>query len=367
MKYVTSPLNNSRGAVAVIAAIFMVVLLAMGAAAIDIGHALVARNELQNVSDAAALAGDRALAIIYQGMSPSAQQTYVVTAANRGTIVAAAQATGVANSAAGVAITINAADIAFGTWNFSTRTFTATNNTPTAVRVIARRDSAANGPISTFLASVVGMSSISVNAVATANLGPLNSVLPPATMNAPFGISQFYFNSGFGCGSQIQFSPSNGQPQSCAGWTTYNQSPFNNNKMTTITNQMASGNNPSPGAVGGQTSLVFGNGNLGNPAWTALQNLYNYEINTYGQWNALVPVYGDNDCQPNGWKPVVGFATVKITYVGGPGNANNSLNCTGNSAPGCIKGVVQCNVFNGNNGGGIPFGPTFATIPGLVE
>src|SRR5262249_674906 len=161
----------------------------------------------------------------------------------------------------------------------------------------------------------------------------------------------------------------NGQPVSCAGWTTYDQSPWNNNKMVTEMNQMASGNNPTPGVIGGQTSLVFGNGNLGKPAWTALQNLMTYEQqhSSDGQWNALVPVYGDNDCQHNGWKPIIGFATVRITYVGGPGNPNNALNCTGNSAPGCVKGVVQCNVFNGNNGGGIPFGPTFSTIPGLVE
>lgn len=366
-KQLREPLTNPRGTVAVLTAVFMVVLLAAGAAAIDIGHALVARNELQNVSDAAALAGDRALAIIYQGMSPAAQQTYVLTGGAQSTIVAAAQATALANSAAGVPITVNAADVAVGTWNFSTRTFTATTATPTAVRVIARRDASANGPVSTFMANVVGISSVNVNALAVANLGPINAV-PPADMNAPFGISQFYFNSGFGCGSTIQFSPSNGTPQSCAGWTTYDQSPFNSNKMTTIVNQMASGNNPSPAAIGGQTSLDFGNGNLGNQTWTALQNLYNYEINTYGQWDALVPVYGDNDCQPNGFKPIIGFATVKITYVGGPGNPNNALNCTGgNVAPGCITGVVQCNVFNGNNGGGIPFGPTFSTIPGLVE
>jgi len=188
-------------------------------------------------------------------------------------------------------------------------------------------------------------------------------------MDAPFGISQFYFTQ-FGCGDQVQFSPSNGQPQSCAGWTTYDQSPFNNNTMRTEVNQMAQGNNPTPGVVAGQTSLVFGNGNLGNQTWTALVNLFNYKQQTSpnGQWDALVPVYGDNDCQPNGWKPIVGFATVRITYVGGPGNPNNALNCSGgNVAPGCIKGVVQCNVFNGTNGGGIPFGPTFATIPGLVE
>lgn len=364
-KYVTVPLANSRGTVAVMTAIFMVVLLAMGAAAIDIGHALVARNELQNVSDAAALAGDRALAIIYQGMSPAAQQTYSVTTANRATIVAAAQATGVANSAAGVAITINAADIAFGTWNFSTRTFTATNNTPTAVRVIARRDSAANGPISTFLGSVIGMSSVSVNAVATANLGPLNSVLPPATMNAPFGISQFYFNSGFGCGDQIQFSPT-GLPQSCAGWTTFDQS-FNANHMKSIVDGMINGTYTSPATTAGQSTLQFGNGNIGS-TWSRLETLFN-NMTAQGQnWDAVLPVYGSNDCTPNGPIPIVGFATVRITFVGGPGNPNNALNCSGgNVAPGCIKGVVQCNVFGGTAGGGLPFGPTFATIPGLVE
>ena len=134
---------------------------------------------------------------------------------------------------------------------------------------------------------------------------------------------------------------------------------------------MANGVNPTPGAVAGQTSLVFGNGNLGNPAWTALQNLMQYNVNTYGQWDALVPVYGPvgtTDCTPTGWKPIVGFATMRITYVGGPGDANNSLNCLGgNPGNGCITGVVQCNVFDGTAGGGIPFGPTLATIPGLVE
>ena len=350
-------------------ALFMVVLLAMGAAAIDIGHALVARNELQNVSDAAALAGDRALAIIYQGMPPAAQQTYSVTTANLGTIVAAAQATAVANSAAGVPITINAADIAVGHWNFSTRTFTASNATPTAVRVLARRDPSANGSISTFLANVVGMSSVDVRAVATANLGALNSVLPPATMNAPFGIALTYFNSGFGCGSQIQFAPNNpANPQACAGWTAFDQS-FSANHMKSILDGMIAGTYTSPATTAGQSSLNFGNGTIGS-AWSRLETLFNQETANGNTWDAVMPVYGTgvaSDCTPSGPLPIVGFATVRITYVGGPGNPLNGVNCTGNSAPGCVRGVVQCNVFGGTAGGGPPFGPTFATIPGLVE
>ena len=110
-------IKDSRGAAAVMVAIMMVVLLAMGAAAIDIGHALVARNELQNVSDAAALAGTRALGLVYEGMSIAAQQTYILSGGDQAAVVAAVQATANANSAAGVPITINPADIAIGTWN----------------------------------------------------------------------------------------------------------------------------------------------------------------------------------------------------------------------------------------------------------
>src|SRR5574341_2645260 len=98
MKHLWESLNNSRGAAAGMTAIFLVVLLAMGAAAIDIGHALVARNELQNVSDATALAGDRALGIIYEGMTAAEQQAYVLTGGDQAIVVAAVQATANANS-----------------------------------------------------------------------------------------------------------------------------------------------------------------------------------------------------------------------------------------------------------------------------
>lgn len=362
-----TPLTNERGAVAAMTAFFLLVLVACMAAAFDVGHALVARNELQNAADAAALAGTRELAVIYQGMTPAEQQAYELTATDKATIVAVVQTTAEANHAAGVSIEVLEGDVAVGTWDSATRVFTPTDDQPTAVQVLTRRSEEANGPISTFFAGVMGITSFSVNTVATANLGALNSVAP-ADMDAPFSISEYYFNSGFGCGDTIQFSPSNGTPQSCAGWTTYDQSPFNANTLKNMVNQMAQGNNPTPGATGGETQIVTGNGNLGNPAWTAMKNLLQYNINTKGAWNALVPVYQGNDCQPSGLKTIIGFATVKITYVGGPGDPNNSLNCTGsNVAPGCLVGQIQCNVFNGTVGGGVPFGPTLATIPGLVE
>ena len=103
------PLDNSRGAAAVMVAITMTVLLAMAAAALDIGHALVARNELQNAADAGALAGARALGILYEGMTPAAMGTYQLSGSDAATITTAVQSTAVLNKAAGVNVTVNIA------------------------------------------------------------------------------------------------------------------------------------------------------------------------------------------------------------------------------------------------------------------
>ena len=71
----------------------MIVMLAMTALALDVGHALVARNQLQNASDAAALAGARALGVIYEGMSGSLTG-YTLTGGNVASIVNAATVAG---------------------------------------------------------------------------------------------------------------------------------------------------------------------------------------------------------------------------------------------------------------------------------
>ena len=209
------PLNNSRGAAAVMVAITMTVLLAMAAAAIDIGHALVARNELQNSADAGALAGARALGVLYEGMTPAAMGTYQLSGGDAATITTAVQSTAVLNEAAGVNVTVNAADIEIGLWNSATRTLTPTVNHPRSVRVITRRDGTANGPVSTFLAGVVGITSVNVRASATAELTAISST-PPGALDLPLAISELFFSQ-YGCGDSIMLYPSNGNPQSCAG------------------------------------------------------------------------------------------------------------------------------------------------------
>lgn len=344
-----APLNNSRGAVAVMVALTMTVLLAMAAAALDVGHALVARNELQNASDAAALAGTRALAVIYQGLAPAAQQTYTMSMADQGVIAGVVQAAANDNRAAGVTITVNAADIQIGTWNPATRTLTPTVNTPKAVRVIARRDGAANGPISTFLARVIGVTSVNVTAVATAELTGTGATAP-GQLDVPFGISTYYFTQ-FGCGNVIQFYPNDGTPQACAAWNTFDQTPANANTLGNIIDGLNAGSYQSPATQPG-FSLQFINGNVAS-AFPNLINLYNArQVN--GNWDVLVPVYQSSDCAPpNGAIPIAGYATARITSVLGAPNFQ-------------ILATIQCNIVDGAGGGGPAYG-TFGTIPGLVE
>jgi Flp pilus assembly protein TadG len=352
LEQIIVPLENSRGVAAVMTALFIVVLLAMGAAAIDIGHALVARNELQNVSDAAALAGTRALGLIYEGMTVAEQQSYVLSSGDAATVIAAVQATASANSAAGVPITVNAADVAIGTWDSYSRVHTPTAAQPKAVRVLSRRDGSTNGAISTFLANVVGISSVDVRAVATADMSAVGQTAP-GQLDVPFAISEYYFTQ-FGCGDAIKFYPNDGTPMACSAWHTFDQSPANANTLRNTIDGMRTGTYTSPATTPGDT-LNFINGNVAS-AFPNLINLYNAKKDGNGNWDVFVPVYQSPDCAPpNGPLPIIGYAEARITNVQG---APNFL----------IQATILCNIFEGNTvGGGPPYGPVLSTIPGLVE
>ena len=119
-------MQDTRGAVAVIVAIMIVVLLSFGALALDISNAMIARNELQNVADAAALAGARQVGVIYAALPTGTPYTTYVL--NPAAVVTAATTAAAANHAREVAsIAINPADIVIGVWNVGPRTLTPGN------------------------------------------------------------------------------------------------------------------------------------------------------------------------------------------------------------------------------------------------
>jgi Flp pilus assembly protein TadG len=135
--------KNARGAVLPMVGVLLIVFLGIAALAIDIGYRNTTKNELQNVADAAALAGAGYLGSVYasqayKNLTQSQSQNYIF---NRSEIVDVVQAAGLANLAAGVNISINDDDIIIGNWDPDTLSVNpATLVIPDAVQVITRRD-----------------------------------------------------------------------------------------------------------------------------------------------------------------------------------------------------------------------------------
>ena len=167
--------KGNRGAVIVVVAIVMIVLLGIAALAVDIGYVAVTKNELQNIADAAALAGARELSRQYPE-DYVAQQAFI---ADRTLVLAIIQDVASKNRAANMAISINPADVVIGRWDLATSTMSAENLLqPTAVSVVARRDETANTAINTFFARVLGVETVPVRADATAALSGQGSAAP---------------------------------------------------------------------------------------------------------------------------------------------------------------------------------------------
>jgi hypothetical protein len=196
------------------------------------------------------------------------------------------------------------------------------------------------------------MTSVNVSAVATAELTAIGST-PPAALDLPVAISQLFFSQ-YGCGDSIMLYPSNGNPQSCAGFTTFDQTPSNNAAMLAIINGMINGSYQTPSTTAGTSQLNFTNGTLSNPTWDALVNLFNTKKDANGVWDALVAVYQGSACNPSGAIPIIGYANIRITNIQGQPGAT-------------IVGNVSCPLFQGGGVGGGPAFGVFTTLPGLVE
>jgi Flp pilus assembly protein TadG len=353
-------LKDQRGVTAIVVGLILAMLLSFAALAVDIGYVMVTKNELQNVADAAALAAARQLGGIYEPMSYAEIQSYVC---DPSTIIAAAQDVGLKNQAARKNIIINADDVTIGTWDLETKTLTPTLNQPDAVRVVSRRDSKANSPITTFFARIFGRDSVEVWADATAALTG-QSTAGPGGLPVPVGISKYWFDNqpAFNfCNQPIRFYPTN-DPSSCAGWHIYDRySNFNDARERDTIADLESGSYESPETTAWETQYRFGGGTMSIHTFAAMKSLFEASLNTdtngdgvNDAWTAGVPVYEGSDCSnPNEFITIVGFATIVITNVQ-------------DSPVHQIDGYVICDSYKSGRGSGGEYG-TKGTIPGLVE
>ncbi|MGA1839212.1 MAG: pilus assembly protein TadG-related protein [bacterium] len=367
--------NGQSGVAAVITAICIAVFLGIAAIAIDIGYMMVTRNELQNIGDAAALAGARRLGTIYVGdgygelgLSALEQQNYVCDSTDIAKIKLAAKNVALQNWAGGKEnITINDSDILIGTWILET--FTPTTNHPNAVQVTARRDDNANGPISTFFAKIFNIDLVPVRASAIAALTS-RSTSPPGGLPIPIALSTCWFLDPNFCGEDIVFYPTK---DSQAGWHCYEDWPCASAKINQILNDLIIDPNLSTEqeTVVGETEFVFTGGDLGQSAFGDMEVLFdNCRVLNDGKidmdqdtntWTTSVAVYDPaKDCDgtynPSGNLVILGFATVILRGVESPSDPNAQR----------IVAYIECGLSASGRGSGGYFG-TLGSVPGLVE
>jgi len=150
----------------------LVGLLAVSALAIDVGLVWAARTQLQNASDAAALAGAGNL---IDPAGPSVTSTEAINAS-----IDVASRNGAISLSS---LVLPDSDVELGNWDLENRSFDPGVNLSdpdvvNAVRVATRLDNVANGPVPAFFSRVLGRDGFSVGASAVAYLGYAGGVAP---------------------------------------------------------------------------------------------------------------------------------------------------------------------------------------------
>jgi Flp pilus assembly protein TadG len=160
----------------------LVALIAAGALAIDVGLVWAARTQLQNATDAAALAGGQNL-IDKSGPSVTLADAEAAVLGQAGLNPSVAAPDGVV---------VDTTDITYGHWDLDTRTFDpgvdlSDPDVVNAVNVVSRSDGAVNSPVPAFMARVLGRQDFTVTAQATAYLGFAGRV-GPGRLDLPIAI-----------------------------------------------------------------------------------------------------------------------------------------------------------------------------------
>jgi Flp pilus assembly protein TadG len=287
--------EDQSGAMAVAMALFLVVLLAVAALAIDYGHMAWVQNELQKAADAGAVAGARFLA------------PYVGTPASPNWVSAQNQArqTVRLNRADGQFLTD--CEAVYGYWSLSNKTLQPPGIVPTisdlpAIRVkIVKKGKQNGGPLRLLFAPIFGMTTQNLSAQATAVIsGPYN--IPPHggafPMAVPKVVVEQYWNQeppvSIKIGSTYH-DPEGGQ------WTSWFADA---NDVPTIRDLIASGN-PSSLKIGDMIWIEPG----------TMTTLYDDAAILVGQTVLLTVVDVDFSC--HAYTPILGFASFYIEDAAG--------------------------------------------------
>ncbi len=340
---------------AILAAVGTIAVASFAALVVDVGYVLLTKAQLQNVADTAAQSGNLELGRIYEELGNFDPSDYHLTTEDRARVIYSVNTFSQMNTAGGEPITILPQDIIFGAWDSASRTFVQSDTGVTAIQVMARRDSVANGPVNTLLASIMGRDSFDASAGAGAAIAPVRT-LPAGSVDFPVGIARAWFeakDSPCGNSSAVMFYPT-GTTQGCAGWHTFEIAPANAETLKSILHDIHEGRDPSPEIAVGETFFEFTGGTV-DSALKEAERAYHSRMDADGTWQVHLPVYDRHDCSnPQGSIRIVGVATATITGMVTTGAEKQ------------ITANVQCDVIGYGEGGGPDYG-THVGLPTLIE
>ena len=376
---IISIIKGQQGAVSIIVGLALLFfIVGFAALAIDVGYLYATRNELQNISDSAALAAAGELGNQYQATPP--------ITLNASNIRGAAIHIGDNNRAADMSsISIHVTDIEIGKWDQDADPQFVANPSALigdedAVRVTARRDGGlyGNGSVTMFFANIFGFESVGLKANATAALTGLGK-MGPGGLPIPIGVSIDMFNGNF-CDEPLIFHPTT---ESCAGWHTYELGPGDQYKQIKQLVEALKGKPPAFTSPETYPGVIYNfNGGTNDATYKVLDELFQERrFDNDGwvdrdedneTWTTAIVVF-DGPCYDNPTKPlkILGFAVITIygiCYTGTAGqtfyNGTENVLCEANAEQ--VIGKLECNFIEANRGGGTNAG-IMGAIPGLVE
>jgi Flp pilus assembly protein TadG len=275
------PLDRQKGSMLITTSILFITLIGFAAVAVDVGHLMIARNELQNAADAAALAGANCLDKTTAGSGVDCTSTSSATLN-----------WAIASTKAGSAIGLNKADgttLVDGTVSTGYKNLTGTpaglqpntlsplsvNDKPAVMVSLSKTSGKNGGPVQTLITAMFGGAAASVAVTAVAVISSPGNVLPGTLIPQAINKCMFdqYWDSTTNSPKLATSTTLNGVPQvvgqpwelrigssyhypACDSgqWTSFN---LNVNDVPSVSG-LISGGNPTPLAIGDNTWIEPG-------------------------------------------------------------------------------------------------------------
>jgi hypothetical protein len=339
-----SPAMNQRGAIILIVAISLVVLVGFVALAIDVSDLIVVRNQLQNAADAGALAGARFLYINDgTGLTVNVganQIAYDAAKANKAIAVTGQ-----------IAVDVNwpGTDVQRGHWSFglgdlprgfypnevatdlvdlwdtSTEELDANTDFINAIKVVARRQ---ENPAPSFFARIFGYDDFELAADAVAYIG-FAGTLQPGDVDQPIGICKQAIideNGNYTCNTGRMIDSGGGTTHNTGAWSNFSQ-PCETASVPSVRPLVCAGGNQETlefgegmGTVGGMQDVVY---NDLRDCWLDAPLSKDWRGYPIESWTLTLPVIDCPENNPGPCSVLVGAVTLNIVWIKQSGSDPN--------------------------------------------